>query len=107
MRNPHAQVVIGEVDCTEHRPLCKENQIKGLPTIKSFVVGGEIAEYAGKRILSNLDTYVQQHLVGSTQPPGQGKAESVGEVAASASSSETTAANVPGTSKKLNDNTCQ
>lgn len=67
-------MVIAEVDCTKYRSLCKDNQIKALPTIKSFTVGSEPAQYSGERTMSNLDAYVQRHLLVSKQS----KAESLG-----------------------------
>ena len=92
--NAHTQVAIAEVDCTKHRPLCKENQIKGLPTMKGFILGGDEAPaYSGQRTLSNLDAYVQRHLLVSAQR----KTESLGGDTAAATPTKTASQNSDGT----------
>ena len=58
-----SQVLIAEVDCTTQRALCREQGVKGFPTILGFQRGQDPASYASGRTLAPLDRYVQQHLL--------------------------------------------
>ena len=58
------QVVIAEVDCTQHLGLCRANGVKGFPTLLAFKAGQQDAiKYQGARNLNQFDRYVQQHLL--------------------------------------------
>jgi len=58
----HSLVVIGDVDCTEHRDLCGEHDVQGFPTIKYFV-GGEPEDYEGGRDFDDLKSFTEANLM--------------------------------------------
>lgn len=62
-----SSVLIGDVDCTDEdggRPLCEKFEVRGYPTIKSFVDGdttdGE--DYNGGRDFDSLKSHVEEKL---------------------------------------------
>lgn len=58
----HPLVVIGDVDCTEHRELCGEHNIEGFPTIRYFL-GGEQDDYEGGRSFDDMKQFVEANLL--------------------------------------------
>lgn len=57
-----AVVTIGSVDCTVHRNLCEENEIKGFPTIKAFVNGNPVGKmHSGGRSEEILRDFIAEH----------------------------------------------
>ncbi|KAI8886777.1 thioredoxin-domain-containing protein [Backusella circina FSU 941] len=50
------KVRFGEVNCDEHRDLCSEYKVTGLPTLKYFVHGVNL-DYAGSRTIEKLEDY--------------------------------------------------
>ena len=44
----HATVVIGDVDCTVHQPLCSKYGVRGYPTLKYWKDGNEGAYQSGR-----------------------------------------------------------
>jgi thioredoxin domain-containing protein 5 len=57
-------VNIGKVDCTEHRPICKEFDVKGYPTLLWLENGKKIDKYSGPRSLDDLKAYIERRSSG-------------------------------------------
>ena len=57
------QVLIAEVDCTQNRPLCGAQGVKGFPTLMRFQRGQDAAKYQGGRNFEQFDRHVQRHLL--------------------------------------------
>lgn len=53
-------VNIGKIDCTEFRPICKDFDVKGYPTLLWFENGKKIDKYAGPRSFEDLKAYVEK-----------------------------------------------
>jgi thioredoxin-like negative regulator of GroEL len=54
-------VLIGDVDCTVEKALCSKYDVKGFPTIKTFIDGSEEA-YEGGRDYDSLKTFADENL---------------------------------------------
>eukprot|EP00659_Diplonema_papillatum_P021548 gene21548-33154_t len=53
-------VVIGDVDCTQHRDLCSKFSVRGFPTLRGFKAGSQDPlEYKGGRDYDALKSYVE------------------------------------------------
>eukprot|EP00475_Leptophrys_vorax_P045138 TRINITY_DN9288_c0_g4_i1.p1 TRINITY_DN9288_c0_g4~~TRINITY_DN9288_c0_g4_i1.p1 ORF type:complete len:166 (-),score=6.95 TRINITY_DN9288_c0_g4_i1:241-738(-) len=53
------EVVVAHVDCTEHKALCEDQEIRGYPTLKVFVNGKYREQYQGARDLPSLKSFVE------------------------------------------------
>ncbi len=53
-------VGVFDVDCTKERDLCSENGVRGYPTIKYSVSGGEFQKYSGGRDIKALKSFVAE-----------------------------------------------
>jgi thioredoxin domain-containing protein 5 len=53
-------VSIAKVDCTVYRPICKDFDVKGYPTLLWFEGGKKVDKYSGPRSLEDLKSYVDQ-----------------------------------------------
>ncbi|GFS11878.1 thioredoxin/protein disulfide isomerase [Elysia marginata] len=56
------EVTIAKVDCTQHKSVCDENQVRGYPTLKIFRNGEFVADYKGSRSLEDLQQFVKKSL---------------------------------------------
>jgi len=56
-----ASVIVGDVDCTEHKELCNEHDVKGFPTIK-YLKDGNWEAYQGGRDAEQLTSFVKETL---------------------------------------------
>lgn len=50
---------MAEIDCTEHRELCRQNGVKSYPTLKLFVSGSAF-DYEGKRTAVALSNWMKE-----------------------------------------------
>ncbi|KAL1460923.1 hypothetical protein WDU94_012859 [Cyamophila willieti] len=61
-----SRVTIGNVNCDEEEPLCTENRIVALPTLKFFKKGSNIADegekFKGQRNLSNIFEFINEEI---------------------------------------------
>eukprot|EP00040_Diaphanoeca_grandis_P023494 m.127848 g.127848 ORF g.127848 m.127848 type:complete len:377 (-) comp29300_c0_seq2:134-1264(-) len=55
-------VVIGEMDCTLHKDVCKNENVKGYPTLLTFNDGKRAAKYAGAREVAAFRSFVEMQL---------------------------------------------
>ncbi|XP_043271385.1 thioredoxin domain-containing protein 5 isoform X2 [Venturia canescens] len=55
-------VSIGKVDCTQHRSVCEQFDIKGYPTLLWIEDGKKIDKYTGQRSHEELKAYVEKML---------------------------------------------
>ena len=57
----NADVSVAKVDCTQNRDLCKENGIRGYPTLKLFKNGNidNAEKYRGGRDFDTLKTWLE------------------------------------------------
>ena len=56
-----SNVVIGDVDCTQHRDLCSRYGVRGYPTLKAFK-SGEASDYNSGRSFADLKKFVDENL---------------------------------------------
>jgi len=42
------KMAVGKIDCTQHKTVCNEHEVKGFPTLK-YSIDGEVFEYSGGR----------------------------------------------------------
>lgn len=53
-------VTIAKLDCTEYRPICKDFDVKGYPTLLWLENGKKVDKYSGPRSIEDLKAYVEQ-----------------------------------------------
>lgn len=59
-------VSISKIDCTQHRPICQEFDVKGYPTLLWIVDGKKVDKYTGARSLDGFKQYIEEK-TGSTK----------------------------------------
>lgn len=56
-------ILIGEVDCTQHNQVCSDQAVQGYPTINLYKNGQRVSEYNEKRsvdaFMEFLSSYIQ------------------------------------------------
>lgn len=60
-------VSISKVDCTQHRPICQDLDIKGYPTLLWIVDGKKVEKYSGSRSHEALKQFVSAKLLTETK----------------------------------------
>lgn len=55
-------VTIGKVDCTQHRTICNNFEVKGYPTLLWIENGAKVDKYQGERSHNELKQYVNKML---------------------------------------------
>lgn len=58
-------VSISKIDCTQHRPICQEFDVKGYPTLLWIVDGKKVEKYSGSRSLDAFKAFIEER-TGST-----------------------------------------
>lgn len=53
-------VSISKVDCTQHRPICLDYEVKGYPSLLWIVDGKRVEKYTGARSIDDLKAYVEK-----------------------------------------------
>jgi len=53
------KMAIGKIDCTQHKPICNEQKVKGFPTIK-YSIDGEIFDYSGGRDEQSIIAFAEK-----------------------------------------------
>lgn len=51
-------VSVSKIDCTQHRPICVEYEVKGYPSLLWIVDGKRVDKYTGPRGIDDLKAYV-------------------------------------------------
>jgi len=69
---------IAKVDCTQHNPICKENEVKGFPTLLFFQDGKNLGKHQGGRDLDSLKKSITKFL----NPGAAAEEEKANEAAA-------------------------
>eukprot|EP00210_Caulerpa_lentillifera_P004532 g4324.t1 len=54
----NANVEIAHVDCTEFKEICKTEEVKGYPTLKTYFSGKAHQRYQGQRDIDSLAKFV-------------------------------------------------
>lgn len=75
-------VSISKVDCTQHRPICQEFEVKGYPTLLWIVDGKKVEKYSGSRTIEAFKQYIEEKL-GAADNAADGEeneAENVGVI---------------------------
>lgn len=57
-------VSVAKVDCTEYRPICKEFDVKGYPTLLWLENGKKVDKYTGPRTIEDFKSYIVQRSTG-------------------------------------------
>lgn len=55
-------VNVAKIDCTEYRPICKDFDVKGFPTILWLENGKKVDRYSGPRTVEDFKAYVEKRL---------------------------------------------
>uniref|UniRef100_A0A7S3LCV5 Thioredoxin domain-containing protein n=1 Tax=Amphora coffeiformis TaxID=265554 RepID=A0A7S3LCV5_9STRA len=53
------KLAIGKIDCTVHKPVCNEFQVKGYPTLK-FALDGQVYDYPGGRSADEIIGFAEK-----------------------------------------------
>ena len=59
-------VTIAKLDCTEYRPICKDFDVKGYPTLLWLEDGKKVDKYSGPRTVEDLKAYVENRLASNS-----------------------------------------
>lgn len=73
---------IAKVDCTQHRTLCNEFEVKGYPTLLWIKDGKSVEKYQGSRTLEDLKSFVER-MKGNAKSDNQGAKEEKAAVVSS------------------------
>ncbi len=60
------KMAIGKIDCTQHKKVCNEHQVRGFPTLK-YSIDGKIFDYTGGREEKSLINFAER----MSSPPVQ------------------------------------
>lgn len=55
-------VNVAKIDCTEYRPICKDFDVKGFPTILWLENGKKVDKYSGPRTVEDFKAYIEKRL---------------------------------------------
>lgn len=53
-------ISISRIDCTQHRPICQDFDVKGYPTLLWIVDGKKEEKYSGSRTVEAFKEFVEQ-----------------------------------------------
>lgn len=53
-------VSISRIDCTQHRPICQDFEVKGYPTLLWIVDGKKEEKYTGSRSVEAFKEFIEQ-----------------------------------------------
>lgn len=53
-------VSISRIDCTQHRPICKDFDVKGYPTLLWIVDGKKVEKYSGSRAVEDFKAFIEE-----------------------------------------------
>ncbi|ESO94095.1 hypothetical protein LOTGIDRAFT_145171 [Lottia gigantea] len=56
------EVVIADLDCTQYEEICKDNKVRGYPTLLLFRHGILVEEYSRSRTLEDMYDFVHEHI---------------------------------------------
>ena len=65
----NADIIVAEVDCTQHGDVCSEAGATGYPTIKGFKGGKELGRHKGARDVPTFKTWAEGLLNPSAAAP--------------------------------------
>lgn len=68
-------VNIAKLDCTEYRPICKDFDVKGYPTLLWVEDSKKVDKYSGPRTVEDLKAYVENRLASKTGEAKETKEE--------------------------------
>lgn len=51
---------ISRIDCTQHRPICQDFDVKGYPTLLWIVDGKKVEKYSGSRAIENFKAFIEE-----------------------------------------------
>ena len=57
-------VSVAKVDCTEYRPICKDFDVKGYPTLLWLENGKKVDKYTGPRTIDDFKSYIVERSTG-------------------------------------------
>lgn len=76
-------VSISRIDCTQHRPICQDFEVKGYPTLLWIVDGNKVDKYGGSRSIEAFKKYVEERTASEkkeSEPEIDAKVQEVGVV---------------------------
>lgn len=53
-------VSISRIDCTQHRPICQDFDVKGYPTLLWIVDGKKVEKYSGSRSIEEFKKFIEE-----------------------------------------------
>lgn len=53
-------VSISKIDCTQHRSICQDFEVKGYPTLLWIVDGKKVEKYSGARSLDAFKAFIEE-----------------------------------------------
>eukprot|EP01025_Chloroclados_australasicus_P045256 TRINITY_DN49405_c1_g1_i2.p4 TRINITY_DN49405_c1_g1~~TRINITY_DN49405_c1_g1_i2.p4 ORF type:complete len:146 (+),score=12.42 TRINITY_DN49405_c1_g1_i2:267-704(+) len=62
-----SDIIIAHVDCTLHKGVCAQAEVKGYPTLKAFINGEEYKAYSGARDLNSLTKFIKEVYADATK----------------------------------------
>lgn len=68
-------VSISKIDCTEHRAVCQDFEVKGYPTLLWIEDGKKVEKYSGSRTHEDLKEFVSRMMGAATGAKGEAEEE--------------------------------
>lgn len=59
-------VSISRIDCTQYRPICKDFDVKGYPTLLWIVDGKKVEKYSGSRAVKDFKAFIEEKTASET-----------------------------------------
>lgn len=73
-------VSISRIDCTQYRPICKDFDVKGYPTLLWIVDGKKVEKYSGSRAVNDFKSYIEENTVTEKKDSEEEKDAKVEEI---------------------------
>lgn len=74
-------VSISRIDCTQHRPICQDFEVKGYPTLLWIVDGKKEEKYTGSRSVEAFKEFIEQKTASERKHPIDEEQADVQEIA--------------------------
>lgn len=74
-------VSISRIDCTQHRPICKDFDVKGYPTLLWIVDGKKVEKYSGSRSIEEFKQFIEEKTASERKEASDEEDAKVEEVA--------------------------
>lgn len=73
-------VSISRIDCTQYRPICKDFDVKGYPTLLFLKDGKKVEKYSGSRTIEGFKAFIEEKTASERKEPEKAEEATVEEI---------------------------